>query len=243
MADNMSQVGGEAKFDRARLAALPAFAGLAPDEIQSLLRHARIQTVEKGAALFEQGDPPDRFFVLADGRLKVTQVTKDGHQVVVRYIGPGDMFGCVAVTGQQAYPGTARAALDSTVVAWNASEASALVEKHPKFGAHILRMMSGRVQDAHARMREMATERVERRVARALLRLAQEAGKRSETGIEIAMPLSRQDVAEMTGTTLYTVSRLLSGWAEEGIVDAGRQRVVIRQPDALAKIAEDLGPQ
>ena len=230
----------EAKFDRTRLAALSAFEGLAGDEVQDLLRRARVQKLEKGSALFEQGADADRFFVLADGRLKVTQVTPDGHQVVLRYIGPGEMFGCVAVTGQQAYPGTASAAIDSTVVAWSAAEASELVEKHPKFGAHILRMMSGRVQEAHARMREMATERVERRVARALLRLAREAGKRTEDGIEIAMPLSRQDVAEMTGTTLFTVSRLLSGWEQDGLVEAGRQRVVIKKPHGLVKIAEDL---
>src|SRR5690606_21730539 len=104
-----------------------------------------MQKLEKGTALFEQGDEADRFFILADGRLKVTQVTSDGQQVVVRYISPGEMFGCVAVTGQQTYPGTASAALDSTVVAWSATEAAELVEKHPKFGAHILRMMSDRV--------------------------------------------------------------------------------------------------
>ncbi len=230
----------ENRFDRSRLTALPAFAGLTRDELQELLQRARVQKLEKGTALFEQGDEANRFFMLADGRLKVTQVTPDGHQVVVRYIGPGDMFGCVAVTGQQSYPGTASAAIDSTVVAWSAVEASELVEKHPKFGAHILRMMSGRVQEAHARMREMATERVERRVARALLRLAREAGRRTEAGIEIAMPLSRQDVAEMTGTTLYTVSRLLSAWEQDGLVEAGRQRVVIIKPHALVKIAEDL---
>jgi CRP-like cAMP-binding protein len=231
---------GEPKFERERLAGMPPFAGLTAEELRSLLQRARIQKLGKGAALFEQGDAPDRFFMLADGRLKVTQVTPDGQQVVVRYIGPGELFGCVAVTGQQAYPGTASAALDSVVVAWSATEASSLVEKHPKFGAHILRMMSGRVQEAHARMREMATERVERRVARALLRLTREAGKRTEAGIEIAMPLSRQDIAEMTGTTLYTVSRLLSAWEEEGLVESGRQRIVIKQPHALVKVAEDL---
>jgi CRP-like cAMP-binding protein len=231
---------GEAKFDRSRLATLPAFEGLAGEELRDLLQRARVQKLEKGSALFEQGGAADRFFVLAEGHLKVTQVTPDGHQVVVRYINAGEMFGCVAVTGQQAYPGTASAATDSTVVAWSAAEASDLVEKHPKFGTHILRMMGGRVQEAHARMREMATERVERRVARALLRLAREAGKRTEAGIEIDMPLSRQDVAEMTGTTLYTVSRLLSAWEQDGVVDAGRQRVVIKKPEALVKVAEDV---
>jgi CRP-like cAMP-binding protein len=228
------------KFDRAQLARLPAFSEMAPEELQRVLQRARVQKLEKGSALFEQGDHADRFFVLADGHLKVSQVTPDGHQVVVRYINAGEMFGCVAVTGQQAYPGTASAATDSTVVAWSAAEAAEIMEKHPKFGAHILRMMSGRVQEAHARMREMATERVERRVARALLRLAREAGKRTEAGVEIDMPLSRQDIAEMTGTTLFTVSRLLSAWEQDGLVDTGRQRVTIRKAHALVKIAEDL---
>jgi CRP-like cAMP-binding protein len=84
------------------------------------------------------------------------------------------------------------------------------------------------------------TERVERRVARAILRLVHEGGRRVETGIEISFPVSRQDIAEMAGTTLYTVSRLLSGWEERGIVQSGRQHIVLVKPHALVAIAEDL---
>jgi CRP-like cAMP-binding protein len=84
------------------------------------------------------------------------------------------------------------------------------------------------------------TERVERRVARALLRLVHDAGRRVEGGVEVAFPVSRQDIAEMTGTTLYTVSRLLSAWEERGIVRSGRRRIVLIKPDALVAIAEDL---
>ena len=87
------------------------------------------------------------------------------------------------------------------------------------------------------------TERVERRVARALLRLVHDAGRRAEGGVEIAFPVSRQDIAEMTGTTLYTVSRLLSGWEERGIVRSSRQRIVLTKPRALVAIAEDLPPR
>jgi cAMP-binding proteins - catabolite gene activator and regulatory subunit of cAMP-dependent protein kinases len=84
------------------------------------------------------------------------------------------------------------------------------------------------------------TERVERRVARALLRLVQEAGRRVDAGVEIDFPVSRQDIAEMTGTTLYTVSRLLSSWEERGIVRSGRQRIILTTPHALVALAEDL---
>jgi CRP-like cAMP-binding protein len=88
----------------------------------------------------------------------------------------------------------------------------------------------------------VATERVERRIAHALLRLVRQAGRRVEAGVEIDFPLSRQDVAEMTGTTLHTVSRTLSAWESQGIVESGRQQVVIRKPHALVAIAEDLPP-
>jgi CRP-like cAMP-binding protein len=84
----------------------------------------------------------------------------------------------------------------------------------------------------------MSTEQVERRVAHALLRLAQQAGRKVEEGIQIDFPISRQDVAEMTGTTLHTVSRILSAWEEQGFVEGGRQRIMIREPHKLLLIAE-----
>jgi CRP-like cAMP-binding protein len=227
-------------IDRSRLKDLAAFADMPASEVDDILRAAQIRRVAKGSALFEQDDPARAFFVLVEGRLKVTQLTPDGQQVVIRYIGPGEMFGCVAVSGQSSYPGTATAVGDSLALAWAANAAGDLIEHHPKFGARILRSIGGRVREAHTRLREMATERVERRVARTLLRLAHEAGRRTENGVEIDMPLSRQDVAEMTGTTLYTVSRILSAWENDGIVESGRQHIVIRTPDALVKIAEDL---
>ncbi len=102
-------------------------------------------------------------------------------------------------------------------------------------------LMYAHVQEMHARFRELATERVERRVARALLRLASQAGRRLADGVLIDLPLSRQEIAEMTGTTLFTVSRLLSEWERRGMIDAGRERVVIRNPHELVLIAEDIG--
>ena len=88
--------------------------------------------------------------------------------------------------------------------------------------------------------RQLATEKVERRIARALLRLVQQAGRRVEHGVLIDLPLSRDDIAQMTGTTLYTVSRVVSRWEGEGILDAGRQQLVIRKPHALMSLADEV---
>ncbi len=105
-----------------------------------------------------------------------------------------------------------------------------------------LRFLAGRLHELQDRYRELATERVERRVARAVLRLARQAGRKTDAGILIDLPLSRQDLAEMTGTTLYTVSRILSSWESAGLVEVGRERVVIKRGHGLVSIAEDLSP-
>ena len=100
--------------------------------------------------------------------------------------------------------------------------------------------MTGYIQEMQTRYRELVTERVEQRIARALLRLAAQSGQKSKENRGVELALSRQDLAEMTGTTLYTVSRVLSAWERRGLVAAGRERVMIRDPHGLVRIAEDL---
>jgi CRP-like cAMP-binding protein len=114
------------------------------------------------------------------------------------------------------------------------------MEQHSRLALNGLRLVAGRFQDLQDRYRELSTERVERRIARVLLRLARQTGQRTERGVLIDLPLSRQDLGEMTGTTLYTVSRTLSGWEQQGLIETGRERIVIRNPHSLVSIAEDL---
>lgn len=227
------------KPDRAVLSAVPVFRGLDDAALDAALAVARPRFLAKSTAVFEQGDPAESFFVLVDGHLKVTQATPAGQQVVMRYIGPGEFFGCVAVAGQGEYPGTATAVVDSVALGWDAAASKQLM-RYPKFAMNALGTMGTRVQEAHTRLREMATEQVEQRVARAVLRLAQQAGQRVADGVRIEFPLSRQDVAEMTGTTLHTVSRILSRWQQDGLIDSGRQKITIRKPHALVTVAESL---
>jgi CRP-like cAMP-binding protein len=96
------------------------------------------------------------------------------------------------------------------------------------------------MQELTERLREIATERVAQRVARSILRLARKAGRRTARGVEIDVPLSREDLARLAGTTVFTVSRLMDDWEAAGIVEGGRGRVVIRFPHGLVSIAEDL---
>ena len=116
------------------------------------------------------------------------------------------------------------------------------MERFPRIAINSLRLVSQRWHELEERYRELATERVERRVAQTLLRLVRQVGQKVEGGVLIDLPLTRQDLAEMTGTTLYTVSRILSRWEQEQLVETGRERVLIRFPHGLARIAEDLPP-
>jgi CRP-like cAMP-binding protein len=227
-----------ASVDRSLVAKLPMFAGLAPAEQEDLLREARSVRYPKGTAVFDQGGEADRFFVLLHGHLRVEKTTPNGQQTVVRYVSAGELFGVAQAMNLTHYPATAVAAVDSIALAWPSLSWQRLVTKYPSLAASALQTVGSRLHDTQTRVIEISNEQVEQRIAHTLLRLAKQAGRKVETGIEIDFPISRQDVAEMTGTTLHTVSRILSAWEGQGLVEGGRQRIVLCDPGRLNVLAE-----
>lgn len=140
--------------------------------------------------------------------------------------------------GAAHYPATALAVDDSVVLIWPTAAWPRLVERFPALAANTLQTIGTRLQESHTRILEMSTQQVEHRVAHALLRLAKQSGRKVDRGIEIDFPISRQDIAQMTGTTLHTVSRILSGWESQGLVESGRQRIILREPHKIVVLAE-----
>ena len=229
-----------AAIDRSLIETLPLFAGLAASELDAILSEARSARYAKNTAVFEQGAEAHSFFLLLHGHVRATKMTPAGQQIVVRYVAPGEIFGVAPAIGLKAYPATATAVDESVVLAWPSAAWPRLVAQHPALATNTLQTVGSRLQETHTRVMEMSTQQVERRIAHALLRLAKQAGRKVEQGIEIDFPISRQDIAEMTGTTLHTVSRTLSAWEQEGLVESGRQRVILRDPHRLFGIAEDI---
>lgn len=225
-------------LDPALLANVPLFAGLDTPVLVDVLAAARAKRVAAGAFYFRENDPATHFYVLTDGRLKITQLTPEGHQVIHMLLTGGQPFGGVAALGEGAYPITAEAVEDCVALSWDAQTMTALMRKYPDIAINTARFLARRFHELQVQHRQLMTERVERRVARALLKLAQSAGRKAPGGVEIDFPLSRQDLAEMTGTTLFTVSRLLSAWDEKRLIRAERQRVTVLKPDGLVTIAE-----
>ena len=216
------------------------FQGLTADVLARIRNQAHSKAIGGGELFFGEGDHADAFFVLTSGRVKLTQLTPEGHQVVLRIIGVGDAFGGAGAFGDITYPIGAEAVEPAVALVWTAGAMRHVLETEPRVTLNAVQFVADRLHDLQRRYRQLMTERVERRVARALVRLVRESGRPVDAGVEVAFPVSRQDIAEMTGTTLYTVSRLLSAWEERGIVQSGRQRIVLTEPRALVALAEDL---
>jgi CRP-like cAMP-binding protein len=221
-----------------RLQDVRLFEGLQPTTLHDVAQAAQQRELDAGKFFFRQGSKADIVYVLHLGRVKLTQSTPEGSQVLLRFVSPGEMFGPMAVFEAQPYPVSAQAVRWCQAFAWNGKTLAALMEACPRLALNALRDLSARLQDLQERYRELATERVERRVAQALSRLASQAGWMTPGGVLIDLPLSRQDLAEMTGTTLYTVSRILSGWQRDRLLDIGRQRVTILDSQGLEHIAD-----
>ncbi len=216
------------------------FAGLPVAVVREVAGRLRITHLERGEFAFTEGTPAVALCLLATGRIKIVGETEEGRDVILRVIGPGEIFGGAAGWGEPVYPASAVAIEPSTVLLAPAPVVAALLASSAPFALAVARELSTRLREAESRIRELQTERVERRLARTLLRLATKTGTKTAEGIELGLPLRRQDLAELAGTTLSTASRILSGWDERGIILAGRERVVLRTPHLLVAIADEL---
>jgi CRP-like cAMP-binding protein len=229
--------------ERASFLASVRLFGELPSEVRhEVARQFGTKRVARGRFVFLEGDPATILNVLAEGRVKVVHETDEGGEVILRLIEVGDIFGGAGGWGAAIYPATARAQQDSVVLQLPAQRFAQLIRGRPEFAMAVVRELGVRLREAEARISGLQTERVERRIARALLRLANKTGVRGANGIEIGVTLTRQDLAELAGTTLSTASRTLSAWDHQEILTSGRERVVLRRPHALVAIAEDLPP-
>jgi CRP-like cAMP-binding protein len=221
------------------LSKLPLFQGIAQQDLEHLLQAAHRKRLQVGEFFFLQGDPAENMYVLLEGRVKLSQSGPDGDQVLIRVITPVSVFALVAITTASNYLVTAQAAEDSLALYWTRHELMDFVLRTPQMAHNAMRIMAERLQEIQERFRQVTTERVERRLVYTLFRLAAQAGKKVDQGVLIDLTLTRQDLAEMSGTTLYTVSRMLSSWEKQGLVIAGREQVIIRNPHGLARILGD----
>ncbi len=227
-------------IDPMNLRKVSVFQNATENDLKLISQHAIERSVEDGEFFFFQGDPAEYFYVLISGRAKLMQTTTTGQQVNLRTISEWQMFGALGAVRENAtYPATAQAMENSTALAVKSDYLKELMQTRPYLSVELMKLMTSYIQEMQERYRELATEKVERRIARVLLRLTAQMGVKTTDG-SIELTFTRQDLAEMSGTTLYTVSRVLSEWERQGLVEAGRERVLIRKPHGVVAIAEEL---
>jgi CRP-like cAMP-binding protein len=211
------------------------------DDLQLILKNSIIRSIEESGFFFFQGDPAHYLYVLTSGQVKLLQTNPNGQNVNLRTIYPWQMFGALgAVRAEASYPASAQALENSTALAISSDFLHSMLETRPYLSFDLMQLMTTYIQEMQARYRELATERVEQRVASALLRLAAQSGIKAGKETIIELSFSRQDLAEMTGTTLYTVSRLLSEWERREVISTGRERIKILKPHELVRISDNL---
>ena len=172
----------------------------------------------------------------------MVKLTPDGEQVVPRYISAGELFGIARALNMETYPASAVAASDCVVLSWPTAVWDGLVAKHPTFATNTYRTVGKRLAETQQQVVELATARVEQRVANAILKLANQTGRRTPEGILIDFPVTRQDISEMTGTTLHTVSRLMSSWEDLGWVKSGLKMITLVEGHKLVLVANGVKP-
>lgn len=215
------------------------FDGLTDLERERWLALGTSSSLKRGETLARQGEPARQLFLVESGFLKILQVTADGTELIVRFAGPGEPFGGVVALGNATYPVTAVAAQPSIVLGWTRENVADLLAQNPQVRVNIMREMATHMTDALTRVRELTTARVGQRLAHTLLRLIRQCGQPTAGGVLITQPLTRQELADLTGTTLYTVSRTLTDWQARGLVESRKRLLFVRSTRQLEDMAAD----
>lgn len=215
------------------------FRGLPQSSLEDCAARAVTRSLAKGEAIFHQGDKPVRLHALASGWVRIMQAGADGELSVIRFVGPGELFGAFAIFTGGGYPADAHAAAESIELSWSEAHLRELLERYPSIAVNLLTVAARRLGELQERVREISTQPAEQRIANALLRLARKGGEQHADGhVDILSPLVRKDIAAVSRTTLHTASRVMSAWERAGIVVSRRGLISINLLTKLQRIAD-----
>jgi CRP/FNR family transcriptional regulator len=220
------------------LTALPVFAGLSDRDWDKVIDLFSERQYQKDDYIFLEGEAPEALYVVRTGKVKVVRHSTDGKDVVLRVAGQGELLGTVATFDGSGYPGTAQAIEDCVLLVIARNDCLTLVSRYPVFALAVIDSLGARLRSSAEQIRSLAVERVEQRIARTLLKLAETAGSDVPDGRLIEMPLTRQDVADMTGTTVETAIRVMSKFRRMELIRTRRGKTVLVDRESLLKISE-----
>ncbi len=206
------------------------FSSLNEDELAELASLAIERRFAPGEFIFWDGDAPEWFYIVAEGRVKVIKHSSLGKEFIIAFFGSGEMFGEVAVFEHKPYPASAQAVAETKVLGIKGEDFLAFLTQRPQVALRIISVLGGRLRDAQSRLKDLAGERVEQRLARTLLMLSAKLGS--------TLPFTRQELADMAGTTTETAIRFMSRLKDRGIIRSVRGKIIILDETKLRLLSE-----
>ena len=214
-----------------------AFADIPLADCIAIVSGAQERQFSRRQTIFFEGDPVRHVVLLVSGCVKITQLGANGNEVILRLNGAGDVLGGVGRCAGCEHCSTARTVQPSSALIWETSQFEALSDRYPMLRRNIAHVLERRLNELEVRFREISTEKVAPRLSSQLVRLMDQVGKHTDGHVEIS--LSRRELAQLTGTTLFTVSRLLCNWETRGIVSARREAVLVHNVPALLELSHE----
>ncbi len=206
------------------------FSSLNEAELAELSKLAIERSFRPDVFVCWEGDAPDYFYVVVEGRIKIAKYSSSGKEFIIAFFGPGEMFGEVAVFEVKPYPASAQAVADTRVLAIKKDAFLSFLATRPQVALEIINVLGGRLRDAQSRLKDLAGERVEQRIAMTLLMLSSKLG--------LTLPFTRQEIANMAGTTTETAIRVTSQLKERGIIRSVRGKIIILDETKLRLLSE-----
>jgi CRP/FNR family transcriptional regulator len=207
------------------------FSSLSDDELTELSTIVSEHSLNSEQYLFWEGDYADYFYIVAQGKVKVLKHATTGKEFIIAFFSPGEMFGEVAAFEKKPYPASAQAVSASVVFRIQREDFISFLNKHPQVVLRIIGILSERLRVAQSRLRDLAAERVEQRLAGILLMLTTKLGP--------TLPFTRQEIADMTGTTTETAIRVISQLKDRRIIKSSRGQIEIIDEPNLRRLTED----
>lgn len=206
------------------------FSSLNDAEIDELAGLSFERTFAANEFIFHEGDAPDSLYIIAQGQVKVVKYSSQGKEFIVAFFSSGEMFGEVAVFQNRHYPASVQTATETRVLGIRRRDFLSFLADHPEISLKIINVLSGRLRDAQNRLRDLAGERVEQRLARTMLMLSARIGS--------ALPFTRQELADMSGTTTETAIRFMANLKERGVIRSTRGKIIILDEVKLKLLSE-----
>ena len=219
------------------IAEIPLFRRVSPEDRARIAAVSQMRSYEKGDRVFDEGDPSDFFYIVASGRVKVFKHGPNGNDVILEIFSAGGPLGAVAAYESRPYPASAAAIELATCLLIPRQTFFALLEQHPTLVRGLLSSLSLRLVELTTRLAELTGGRIETRFARLFLKLADQLGKPERGGTFVGLPLSRQELADMTGTTIETSIRIMSRWNKDDVLRTEKDGFVIVGRDVLEALA------